>query len=161
MRTHVPHYRCAVAHDRTRQCCRTAAYVCTVGAPQPYARNVCSSAVPCTLDVRCAPCACDASSPIVCWGVSASTLVLAPHVPSGAPPFSVLALSFSLKVKEINPYTLSLLCNSELRARVTLVCYLCARDRRPNDRRTRSHSRPRSTPMTSKTVVYQPTATIQ
>ena len=32
---------------------------------------------------------------------------------------------------------------------------------RPNDRCTRSHSRPRSTPTTSKTVVYQPTVTAQ
>ena len=32
---------------------------------------------------------------------------------------------------------------------------------RPNDRCTRSHSRPRSTPTTSKTVVYQPTVTEQ
>ena len=34
-------------------------------------------------------------------------------------------------------------------------------DARPKHRRTRSHSRPKSTPTTSKTVVYQPTVTTQ
>ena len=34
-------------------------------------------------------------------------------------------------------------------------------DARPKHRRTRSHSRPKSTPMTSKTVAFQSTVTIQ